>query len=143
MPLLSARAQADVSTASPWVAPPQLTPTPGNPYGSWGAAAWVGPSRTPGGEWTDANGVVAKSSIPWCPNEPNFKNGREGCTTMLTFCTNDGTAAVNDLDCDKPLRVMCAAPSANCGEGGGTGLRMRQGLGLGAGKPGAASQGCG
>jgi hypothetical protein len=94
----------------------QLTTAAGSPYGPWGAAAWVGLTRGPGEEWTDANGVVARYNVPWCAKEPNFKNGKEGCTSLLTFCTYDGTAAVNDIECSTPLRVICAAPSAACGE---------------------------
>jgi hypothetical protein len=97
---------------------PQLTQTPGNPHGPWSAAAWAGPTRGLDNAWTDGGaGTIQLSNVPWCPNEPNDRNGVEGCTSILTHCTPDGTAAVNDIDCDKPLRVMCAVPSSTtCGE---------------------------
>jgi hypothetical protein len=91
---------------------PQLTPTPGNPHGEWSAAVWLGPTLPPGS--TRATWTLP---LPWCPDEPNDKDAAEDCATMLTACTpGRATAAVNDYPCNLPLRVMCAFPSADCGE---------------------------
>ncbi len=53
---------------------------------------------------------AAVTGAPWCPGEPNNKNGDEACGALLTICSGDGDGAalVNDFPCSRPLRVLCA-----------------------------------
>jgi hypothetical protein len=80
---------------------------------AWDAAAWLGLQRSSAdpSAWVDAAGAAA-SGAPWCPGEPNNKNGDEACAALLTVCSG-ATALVNDFPCSRALRVLCAfdAPS--------------------------------
>ena len=91
-------------------------PTPDNPSNAWSAAAWIGAKRSDSAVWVDTKGAPL-NYVPWCPGEPNFSNGIEGCASMLTLCTpGASTALVNDYDCSRPLRVLCAY-EASAGDG--------------------------
>jgi hypothetical protein len=96
--------------------PPQLTPTPGSPIGEWSAAAWIGATRSAADPATWTSSGSGGAALPWCPGEPNNKQGGENCAAMLTACTaGRAGAAVNDYPCDELLRVMCAFTSPDCG----------------------------
>jgi hypothetical protein len=94
----------------------QLPAVPGSPALAWSAAAWLGVSASPSG-WVDTDGApVPASALPWCPGEPNNKDGVERCTSLLNTCVQSGAAA-NDFPCDWQLGgVLCAFPSTACGE---------------------------
>ena len=89
---------------------------PGSPALAWSTAAWLGVSAGPSG-WVDTSGAsVPASALPWCPGEPNNKDGAERCTSLLTTCVQSGQAAANDFACDGQLAgVLCAFQSADCG----------------------------
>jgi hypothetical protein len=83
----------------------------------WSAAAWVGITKNSTGQWGDDSGPL--SNLPWCPNEPNnnAKDGAESCASLLTACSSDGNALLNDFACNKLARVVCAAAEmSDCGE---------------------------
>jgi hypothetical protein len=94
----------------------QLMSTPDNPSSPWSAAAWIGLTRSSSNsaQWLDLKGTTL-NYVPWCPGEPNYKYGTESCTNLLTYC-GGGSALVNDYDCSRPLRVLCAFQSSGCGE---------------------------
>ena len=91
--------------------------TPDNPSSPWSAAAWIGLTRSTADQslWVDTSGAPL-NNVPWCPNEPNYRDGTETCTNLLTYC-GGGSALVNDYDCSRPLRVLCAIPAGDgCSE---------------------------
>jgi hypothetical protein len=93
---------------------------PGSSSELYSAAVWL--SVTQGAPGWDA--------LPWCSGEPNNRNGNEGCASLLTVCAPAGSAAVNDMPCAEPVRVMCAVPN-DCSSGGnpsGGCASLRRGL---------------
>jgi hypothetical protein len=89
---------------------PQLTPADSN---AWSSGAWTGLQRSTANPSAWAAGSSAQvGSIPWCPGEPNNKDGSEGCAALVTVCSSSGAALVNDYPCGWPLRVLCAIDAA-------------------------------
>ncbi len=87
----------------------QLTPADSN---AWSAGVWTGLQRSSvdPSAWADGSGAQV-GGTPWCPGEPNNKDGNENCAALVTICSS-GAALVNDYPCGLPLRVVCAVDAA-------------------------------
>ncbi len=99
----------------------QLSSPSGN---AWDAAAWLGLQRSPAdpSAWVDSAGAAAASSgaVPWCPGEPNNRDGGEACAALLV-CSGSGAALANDFPCSRALRFLCALDAApECSGGSGS-----------------------